>query len=125
MRWTRAFFGIALLLVGLAVLACQGPPGPPGQPGTQGLQGQQGQPGPQGPQGEQGVPGALGRAGPQGEQGPPASPLATALERAVASIGGKEALEGLESFSLESAGERWILHEGFPKLGPLALSLCS
>ena len=113
MRWARAFFGIGLLLLGLAVLACQGPPGPPGQPGTQGLQGQQGQPGPQGPQGEQGVPGALGRAGPQGEQGPPASPLATALERAVASIGGKEALEGLESFSLESAGERWILHEGF------------
>jgi hypothetical protein len=110
---TRAFFGIASLLVVLAVLACQGPPGPPGQPGTQGLQGQPGQPGSQGPQGQQGAPGIQGPAGPQGEQAPPAQPPATALERAVAGIGGKEALEGLEAFSLESAGQRWILHEGF------------
>ena len=113
MRWTRAFFGIALLLVVLAVLACQGPAGPPGQPGTQGPQGAPGQPGTQGHQGPQGAPGVLGPAGPQGEQGSPAPPLATALERAVAGIGGKEALEGLQAFSLESAGERWILHEGF------------
>ena len=98
LRRTRAFFGIALLLVVLAVLACQGPAGPPGQPG---------------PQGTQGAPGVLGPAGPQGEQGPSASLLATALERAVAGSGGEEALEGLEAFSLESAGERWILHEGF------------
>ncbi|MEZ4706127.1 MAG: MBL fold metallo-hydrolase [Caldilineaceae bacterium] len=38
---------------------------------------------------------------------------ATPLEKAVNALGGAEALAGLETFSTESTGVRWVLDEGF------------
>lgn len=58
-RWT---FISALLLLGLLLSACAGPPGPAGPVGPQGPAGPEGPQGPPGPEGPQGPPGPPGEA---------------------------------------------------------------
>ncbi len=70
---------IALFVLALSLLACQGEDGetvagPPGAAGEDGDAGVPGSVGPQGPAGPKGDPGAPGPSGPQGEQGPQGEP---------------------------------------------------
>ena len=64
----RSFIGTTLIVVmALALVACQGPIGPQGSAGEQGPTGPEG---PAGPQGSAGAQGPAGPEGPAGEQGP-------------------------------------------------------
>jgi mono/diheme cytochrome c family protein len=44
---------------------------------------------------------------------PPLQPAPGPLEKALAAIGGEEALQGLSALSIESNGMRWVTDEGF------------
>ena len=61
---------IAVLCLGLMLVACTGPMGPAGPQGERGPQGIQGERGEQGIQGERGLQGLRGEQGIQGEPGP-------------------------------------------------------
>ena len=78
-NFRRISSALVLLILALALVACQGstgtegppgPQGPAGAPGQAGAQGPAGQAGAQGPTGERGPAGAPGPAGAQGPAGP-------------------------------------------------------
>jgi glyoxylase-like metal-dependent hydrolase (beta-lactamase superfamily II) len=66
----------------------------------------EGDPGPAGPQGE---------PGPRGEPGTSQTvdPRLSPVEKAFVALGGRDALQSLNSFTLESSGERFLEGEGF------------
>ncbi len=84
----RLFAAPLALILGLAVFGCEGDVGPAGPAGS---------------------PGETGPAG------PPATldPALSALEKAYAGVGGKEALADLQSVSYRASGFRLIAGEGF------------
>ncbi|HEX9926219.1 MAG TPA: MBL fold metallo-hydrolase [Anaerolineae bacterium] len=45
----------------------------------------------------------------------------TPLEKALAGVGGEEALQGLTALSIEASGIRWVLDEGFVSGGPAGM----
>ncbi len=62
-----------------------------------------------------GCAGEPGPAGPQGPKGDPATvdPALSTVDKAFVGIGGKESLQNLQSFVLETSGQRYISGEGF------------
>jgi glyoxylase-like metal-dependent hydrolase (beta-lactamase superfamily II) len=74
-----------------------------------GCTGDEGRQGPVGPTGPEGAAGPEGPGGTSGEL----DPNLTAWEKALAGIGGEEALDSLASFSIEASGSRAIAGEGY------------
>lgn len=62
-----------------------------------------------------GCEGDQGPQGPQGPQGDSATvdPALSTVDKAFAGIGGKEAIQNLQGFSMETAGRRWVPGEGY------------
>src|SRR5688572_17486202 len=90
--WIRGAMGAVVVSI-LASLGCAGPIGPQGQTGT---------PGPQGATGPQGTPGT-----------PAVDPSWTAVEKAVASLGGQAAVTGMTSVEISATGQRFMSLEGW------------
>jgi glyoxylase-like metal-dependent hydrolase (beta-lactamase superfamily II) len=63
----------------------------------------EGDPGPQGPQGPQGEPGTSQTV----------DPNLTPIEKAFAGLGGRQALQSLTSFTLQTSGTRYVAGEGY------------
>lgn len=109
----RRSFGLWNVLVAAALAAfapactgAEGPQGPAGPNGTDGIDGTDGDDGTDGTDGQDGM---NGQDGLDGTLDPSLSPL----EKAYIGMGGKDALEGLSSIVLNTAGARWVVGEGY------------
>jgi glyoxylase-like metal-dependent hydrolase (beta-lactamase superfamily II) len=76
----------------------------------------------EGEKGPQGDPGAPGAQGPKGDPGTSTTvdPALSTVDKAFAGIGGKAAIQALQSFELTTSGQRYAAGEGFrPEAAPL------
>jgi glyoxylase-like metal-dependent hydrolase (beta-lactamase superfamily II) len=89
----------ATLSFALAAVGCEGEQGPPGDPGAKGDPGPKGDPG----------------------QSATVDPALSTVDKAFAGIGGKQTLQALQNFELETTGSRWVPGEGFLPDSPLSL----
>jgi glyoxylase-like metal-dependent hydrolase (beta-lactamase superfamily II) len=109
----RRSFGLWNVLAAASLLvlapACAGEQGPAGPAGPNGTPGQNGQDGSDGSDGSNGAPGTPGQDG----QDATVDASLTPLEKAYVGIGGKDALAALTSFTLATAGGRWVVGEGY------------
>jgi glyoxylase-like metal-dependent hydrolase (beta-lactamase superfamily II) len=89
---------VALLALAAAVLGCAGDPGPIGPNGTDGTPGTPGMDGIDGMDGDPGV-------------SPVVDQNLSPIDKAFVAIGGKTAVQALSSFTIDTAGTRWVIGE--------------
>ena len=116
---------VVVLLV--AIIACEGNPGPTGPQGSRGPQGPAGQTGQQGPAGDTGPQGSMGQSGPAGPQGPqgprgfqgpPGETLnwSDVIEEAPGPYGNVNLIETVYAIGIRVRGHNYIIGTGFAAL---------